>query len=230
METKRRQAIAETRAQIIKYQIAQKRDQEILNNLPRLNLNTEIKNQKKESLSEAISKRNLEISALEEKQKEIASGNYDVDLTKMYKDERDKQKIHSDAIKKRKQEKAKEDEDEKAKVFAKENNRNREERYMNKDFTYYYKVYSRIHESLPPYIHENLSEMPGNKGYIWRGCWFFGLNPPERNQPCIMFEKMQGGVLRIHEIDQYEIKTFEKMGKERKRLISTKQRRKITRK
>jgi hypothetical protein len=83
-------------------------------------------------------------------------------------------------------------------------------------------LYSKANETLPNYIKTNLADMPGNKGYIWRDCWFFGRKPDEYGQPIVMFEKKKGSIMYIHEIYPHEHKIFEKIGKERKTLISTK--------
>lgn len=62
---------------------------------------------------------------------------------------------------------------------------------------------------LPDYIRENLSNMPNNKGYIWKGIWYFGKKPAERKDMLIMFDK--SGDSLIHEIkyNQYH-KIFQK--------------------
>jgi len=52
---------------------------------------------------------------------------------------------------------------------------------------------------LPDYIRENLTKMPNNKGYIWRGIWYFGRRPAEDPNLLIMFERSNGETL-IHEI------------------------------
>jgi hypothetical protein len=101
-------------------------------------------------------------------------------------------------------------------------------KYRNKDYEYYYKQYEKAVETLPDYIKENLKTMPSNKGYIWRGCWYFGMKNAEKNQPCVMFEKLRGGILRIHEITN-EHKIYEKNGKEQRKLISSKIRRIVPR-
>ena len=86
-----------------------------------------------------------------------------------------------------------------------------------------FEIFKSIGNSLPEYMVKNLSEMPNNKGYIHRGCWFFGKLQPERNQPQIMFEK-KGRFMNIHEITEYEYKIYQKIGKEPRKLISKRNR------
>jgi hypothetical protein len=83
-----------------------------------------------------------------------------------------------------------------------------------------YASYLKVCESLPDYMRKNLREMTNNKGYIWRGCWFFGELPSNPYENTVVFEKCRG-VLRIHETDRCTHKIYEKIGSERKNLIST---------
>jgi len=59
---------------------------------------------------------------------------------------------------------------------------------------------------LPDYIRTNLSKMPNNKGYIWKGIWYFGHKPNENNNNLlIMFERPLGSNdMLIHEIKRNE--------------------------
>lgn len=92
-----------------------------------------------------------------------------------------------------------------------------------------YRQYLNRVDSLPEYILNNLSTMPNNKGYIWRGMSCYGKLPAERGQPYILFEKIRGGILRIHEYStapanvrwSYIYKVYEKKGKDKRILIKT---------
>jgi hypothetical protein len=88
-----------------------------------------------------------------------------------------------------------------------------------KDYKYGYKYFNKVSDQLPDYMRKNLKEMPNNKGYIWRGVYFFG-ELPDKEGPCIMFEKMSGNILVIHEWTDTEYKKYEKKGKERKKLVN----------
>jgi len=216
MDTKRRQYISELRSEVSKVQNAQKRDEETLKKIPSLNLTSDLASQKKTELINNINRRFTELDSLKTKIVDIQSGKYDSEMTQKATNEQKKQKARNDVLIKKKKEYYEEEEIKKNKLFSKEKD---PEKYLKKDYNYFYKIYCRINETLPEYIQENIKTMPGNKGYIWRGCWFFGLTPAENNQPIILFEK-KGGVLRIHEIDDYDTKIYEKIGKDRKKLVS----------
>jgi len=56
-------------------------------------------------------------------------------------------------------------------------------------------------ERLPDYIRTNLTRMPGNKGYIWKGIWYFGKLQADPRDPIVMFEKPRGSSdMLIHEM------------------------------
>ena len=97
-------------------------------------------------------------------------------------------------------------------------NSSNDNRQEQRDMRYAYKYFNNVCDSLPDYMKKNLPEMPNNKGYIWRGVYFYGYLP-ERPGPCVMFEKKKGGILVIHEYIENEYRRYEKMGKERKKLV-----------
>jgi hypothetical protein len=74
-------------------------------------------------------------------------------------------------------------------------------------------------DTIPDYIKENLKTMPNNKGYIWKGIQCFGELPPE-NDTIILFEKLRGNIMKIHEITRKQYLIYEKQGKGQKKLIS----------
>jgi hypothetical protein len=80
--------------------------------------------------------------------------------------------------------------------------------------------FHKISSSIAPYILRNLKEMPNNKGYIFKGIWCFGELPRENNANVIMFEKCYNDIMKIHEIDDKFYCIYEKIGKNRKTLIS----------
>jgi hypothetical protein len=85
---------------------------------------------------------------------------------------------------------------------------------------YMYSRYMRVVDSLPDYMRRNLAEMPSNKGYVWKDCWFFGEKLTNARYPLIMFEKMRNKTLRIHEVTKNEYKVFEKQDDSKKKLVS----------
>jgi hypothetical protein len=93
------------------------------------------------------------------------------------------------------------------------------------DYNKQYMYMMRVVSSLPDYLQSNLNNMPGNKGYIFRGVWFMGYLPEEYGQPTIMFEK-KGHVKLIHEYRKDFYFLWERDGRSKK-LISKKQRRSL---
>jgi len=73
----------------------------------------------------------------------------------------------------------------------------RGDRWDKRKFGIYLRKFQYAGESLPPYIRENLRNMPNNKGYVWRGVYFYGDKLPERGEPSVVFEKNRGGGLLI---------------------------------
>ena len=94
----------------------------------------------------------------------------------------------------------------------------RSERQKEKDMRYAQSYFERTCNSLPEYMKRNLADMTNNKGYIWKGIYFYGKLPQEKGSR-VLFEKRKGGLLIIHEYTDKEYKIFEKNGKERKRLL-----------
>jgi hypothetical protein len=93
----------------------------------------------------------------------------------------------------------------------------RKERWDERGVRSSWRYFNKVIDTLPSYMQRNLSQMPNNKGYIWRGIWFLG-ELRARKGPHVMFEKKKGKILVIHEYTKYEYKRYEKVGKERKVL------------
>jgi hypothetical protein len=94
----------------------------------------------------------------------------------------------------------------------------RDHRQQERDVRYCQKYFDKTCDGLPDFIKRNLSQMPNNKGYIWKGVNFYG-DLPEHPGPRVLFEKRKGGLLIIHEHTDKEYKVYQKNGKERKKLI-----------
>ena len=96
--------------------------------------------------------------------------------------------------------------------------------FKDSDFSFRQKVYemNKGYErfksiELPSYMQDNLTNMPNNKGYIFRGVWFFG-ELPASGYPIVMFENRQG-IKIIHEIFKDKHFVYSKEGDRRKVLI-----------
>ena len=68
----------------------------------------------------------------------------------------------------------------------------RTDRWDKKKFKIYLAKVGAAQQTLPSYMQENLVTMPNNKGYVWRGVYFFGKQLPEKNEPTIIFERSRG--------------------------------------
>jgi hypothetical protein len=118
------------------------------------------------------------------------------------------------------------------KVKKENKERNQVEYKINKESDYSFKqkgydmcrAYERfLSVEPPPYIQDNLKKMPNNKGYIFRGVWFFGdmpLGGYQPKYPIVMFESRQG-VKLVHEIYANEHLVFRKTDDNRK-ILETK--------
>lgn len=86
--------------------------------------------------------------------------------------------------------------------YRQENQIRREDRFLKHQMRREYEWMCRQDERLPDYIQTNLHRMPNNKGYIWKGIWYFGHMPAERhNNMVIMFERPLGmSDMLVHEI------------------------------
>jgi hypothetical protein len=223
MEQKRRQYVTEQlRIDICRAEKAQDRDEEILKNIPSLNLGSELTSKKKDEIKNIIDRRRINLEEMRERSALVSSGKLDKELAEKAANESKIYHTKREVALKKKKDLIQEDDDKKEIMNRKP--REKDTKYVEKDYNYFNKVFHSIGDSLPDYMRENLKGMPNNKGYIWRGCLFMGRLNPERGQPMVLFEKVRGGITRIHESDEYETKVFEKQGKEKKRLVSKKRR------
>ena len=92
-------------------------------------------------------------------------------------------------------------------------------RQTEKDINYAYKYFYRVIDELPEYMKNNLKKMANNKGYIWRGIVFYGELPCD-NDNNVLFEKVKGNLLIIHEYSPTCYTKYEKYGKNKKQFIS----------
>jgi len=103
----------------------------------------------------------------------------------------------------KKEESIQEEQERKAKVdsfYADRRQANRTERRQKKDIVRDWDYLHRVEESVPGYIRENLSNMPNNKGYIWRGVQYFGALPHQGPaNEWVMFER-KGNRNLVHEV------------------------------
>tara|TARA_Y100000389_G_scaffold203129_1_gene250565 strand:- start:9118 stop:10179 length:1062 start_codon:yes stop_codon:yes gene_type:complete len=97
----------------------------------------------------------------------------------------------------------------------------REHRYSDRSAKRGYDYVLRVQRTLPQYIRANLSSMPNNKGYIWRGVHYYGLKDPEgKNANTIMFENSKGQ-LYIHEWSHDFLKYTKKVKRDKRGKTET---------
>jgi len=210
---------SETTVEIASLEKSLTRDKENLKYLESLNLETDVLNAKKNNILENISKKEEKIVELKNKFEKYDLGELDSEIKEVLSQNLEKVKKSLEKNKKTLTEnkEQKKRDLEKLSVFEKRNKR--DDRSLKKDYDYYYKLFLKADETLPPYMRDKLKYMPNNKGYIWRDCWFFGEKKPDDENVTVMFEKKRGGILHIHEIDNYGTRIYEKVGNERKRFL-----------
>jgi len=223
-EVQRRGLSTQTRNEISILQKIISRQKEILKGLPHLKIDKDILDLKKKDIENLIYKKEEELSSLEKKINDIDVGVYDNQISTEVKNNTQKvtKELKDLKIKKEKQRKDLREVMEDQRVYRRDNYE-KTDKQKERDYSKVYDRFMTVIESVPKYMREALQRMPNNKGYIFRGCWFFGLQKEEPNQPTILFEKSKG-IMRIHEIWPHEHLIFEKKGKEQKRLVSRKQR------
>ena len=169
-------------------------------------------------LKNSIEEKNELLLKLNEDVKNVLTGCLDEDIEKEYKISEIKIKQQRSVRDKQLEEKNN-DKKETIKISQKYwqsvLNENRSQKQNERDYNYGKKYFYKVLDTLPSYIIKNLSEMPNNKGYIWRGIHFYG-DLPEEKGPRVMFEKKSGGIYE-HTNDDYKI--YEKDGKNRKQLV-----------
>lgn len=225
-QQKRSKYATDIRFRIKHLEKAQERDETSLNDLKQLSIDPVLARKKEQEIRERISNRKEKIKELIQRESDVYAGHLDKEIEEERSKESHKVREKGKIIHQKKREEREEKERKKKEMYA--SFRRQRRNYSSyrgpsqRDMQYHEKRFFQISGSLPHYMKRNLSDMPNNKGYIWKNCWFLGLNPKEPYQPQIMFEKLRGGILRIHEYNEHEYKLFEKKGKERKKLIEKK--------
>lgn len=196
-----------------------KRDKSTLEGLSRLGFSETVLREKRKEIEDNLKRKTDEIQFVNTEKFNVDVGMFDDSINKLYKT------IEKKEIKKEiKKEVAPLKKDEGKK--KKKHNKVYDTVYDPlKKYESSYKYFVSVDPTLPEYIRENLKTMPNNKGYIFRDCWYFGLMEEDTTKPFFltMFEK-KGNVMRIHEITEKEYLIYEKIGQNRKQLISRRSR------
>ena len=160
-----------------------------------------------------------EIKELQERLVDLASGKIDAELKRQ---RREDTLVERKKTTEKRQKKMDELADKKTQHAASKDywdrtiKASRVHRYSERSATRGYDYVLRVQRTLPQYIRANLSNMPNNKGYIWRGVHYYGLKDPEGEKAnTIMFENSKGQ-LYIHEWS-HDFLTYTKKVKKDKR-------------
>ena len=167
--------------------------------------------------------RQKEKEALEQRLSDLEQGLLDQELQKEVKRETEEAAVKTRLTRQRKQaaEVIKQAQSVTSKAFYQAGrDSDRKHRYQERSIKRSFQHFVRACNSVPDYMSRNLAEMPSNKGYYWKSVACYGELPSEPGQPTILFDRKRGGVMIIHEFTNKEYRTYEKNGKDRKRLIS----------
>lgn len=160
-----------------------------------------------EKSKDRISKCQDNIDMYEKKREDVKKGYYDEEISKSYK--QSFQKPVAPPVKK------------KEPVYKKPVDRTKftsDRRISKEEIKRAYKYFNSVSDTIPEYLTKKLKQMPNNKGYIWRGVYFYGEKPIEKNRPTTMFEKNKG-VLMIHEWHENKYQLWKKEGDAKKVLV-----------
>lgn len=167
-----------------------------------------------------------QIETLEERLIDLEAGNLDEELLQQKKQNKQIAESKHTVNKKKKEDETKvqTEKTKKSKEFDSSNrDYERKERSKTYEMNRSYNYFEKTIESIPDYMLDNLSNMPNNKGYIWRDIYCYGDLPAEKNQPVTLFEK-QRDLLIIHEWANKYYTVYHKVGKTgRKTIVNRKE-------
>lgn len=118
-----------------------------------------------------------------------------------------------------KQEQIKRDKEKMSRERDKNRERGEVRRKNYRDFKYFERLFFKKNSSLPNYMLKKLSNMPNNKGYIWKGIYCYGDLPSEDNDEVVMFERTNKETLLIHKYTKTEYILYKKEGNNRKKFV-----------
>lgn len=88
-------------------------------------------------------------------------------------------------------------------------------------------IYQNVKNTIPEYMIKKIKNTPNNKGYIWKGIWFFGELPEEKGKPIVFFDKQRDGTLIIHEFSERNYKIWHKKENQDRTLFMNKIRKQV---
>jgi hypothetical protein len=194
------------------------RNRLLLENYEQAEFEPEYKNLHMRKLSESIKIYESEKDILELKIIDVEKGNLDIDLQLEFEKNRNDTSVRD----KLKIQKKREDSAKKQKSYSSMVSQNQEERKNLKQTNYEIKKafyhFSKVDDTLPEKLQNNLENMPMNKGYKFKDVIFFG-KLPSTDEDYIIFERINKDTMYIHLWEKNFIYLYEKKGKDKKVLI-----------
>jgi hypothetical protein len=197
------------------------RNEETIKRIKKSNMGVEYIQNQIEKLKIAVDEKRELLDIKEEELVHVSNGLFDEKINDEYKENAIKhEKAVNDIklIKESKKDELSEKKELSSKYWEGIIEASRSQKQLERDYKYGLKYFRKVCDQLPEYMSRNLSDMPNNKGYIWRGLNFYG-DQPDQPGPVIMFEKLKGDINIIHEYTDREYRKYEKRGKDRKQLI-----------
>ena len=207
-------------------QLLLERSNDTIKHIKHSNMGVDYVKNQTTKLKNLIEEKTLYLDNLKKELLSIEDGSFDNKINNQYIIQQTKNnKITNDKIiEKINKKKEKEEQKEVSKVYMKNIMLDSKDyKQHQRDLSYSYKYFNKVCDQVPDYMIKNLSEMPNNKGYIWRGVYLYGDLQCQPG-PTVMFEK-QKNILIIHEYTPTDYKRFEKNGKDRKILVHSEKKR-----
>lgn len=196
MERKRRDKINELELEKTRLEKTQEREKQILIDLRDLKISEEIYNKKKAELESKIALRDIRIQEILKEISDTLLGNNDTEINTNFKNVQETVKNKENIAQKKRDDKKVKDEENKKKLDDKP--KENDWRYK-KDYNYFYNRFLSFEEDLPDYLRTKLANMPNNKGYSFKNCWFFGELPiDKRNDYTCIFDRQKNGLQVVH--------------------------------
>ena len=198
-------------------------DMATIERLKKQEVNQEFNKRKIEKLKITNREKQIELQTLEARLRDLERGYLDEELEEQHEKMQAEIK-RKNALTYQRKAKTKELDEEKS-ALAKEQyhaqrSEERQRRYDEKQMDKALDFYIRDINALPEFMRKKLKKMPNNKGYIWKGIYFYGEMDEEPNQPTVLFEKRRNNLMVIHEWVGEHYKVWHKDGKARKKLQS----------
>ena len=138
---------------------------------------------------------NEEIDELTNRIKQLQDGLLDDELLNVFKKNSNRQE---EIALKKKEKKRLIDEDKKERkdrsqhFYTDQRDADRKFRRMKREYNKSNHYFNNVIDTLPDYMKANLKKMPNNRGYAWRGVYFYGDLPDEENGLSVITERKKG--------------------------------------